>query len=327
MTPRSTRLLAALILAGSTLNGCMRFKPDWDSTPVSARAASGVVDADLDFARAASRRAIDVEGLRAAMAAHEKVLAEDPDRYEALVTLADHSILMGTAYTESRDAKRALYDRAMRLGELAMYTNPEFKRLADGGARPWEACGALTEREMSAMMVWMTALLYKFKECMTPLVRVFNIRWMTHLDPMLDRMEQLDESWEEGAVPFTRAFYYFVVPRSLGGDRARAEASFERAVAMGPNRLVVRWGRARFFHVLTKNREGFVEDLRWVATRDPDTGSDTPAWKAYVQRDAMALLGDEDRILGQPAAADGSEGDRRVALRLPLREQLGLACR
>ena len=291
MKSRSARGLVALLLSCSALTGCMSFKPEWNSTESAARPASGVVDA---------------EGLRAAMAAYEKVLAEDPRNYDALVTLADHSILMGTAYTEARDAKRKLYDRAMRLGERAMYTNPEFKGLADGGARPWEACGVLTEREMSAMMVWMTGLLYNFKECMSSPVRMFNIRWMTHLDPMLDRMEQIDESWEEGAVPFTRAFYYFVVPRSLGGDRAKAADSFARAVELGPNRLVIRWGRARFFHVLMKNREGFADDLQWVAARVPETCSDAPEWKAYVQRDAKQLLQKVDHLFGSSGAVPGS---------------------
>jgi len=296
MKSRSAPGLVALLLSCSALAGCMSFKPEWNSTESAARPASGVVDADLALAHEASQRALDAAGLRAAMAAYEKVLAEDPRNYDALVTLANHSILMGTAYTEARDAKRKLYDRAMRLGERAMYTNSEFKVLADGGARPWEACGVLTEKEMSAIMVWMNALLYNFKECMSSPVRMFNIRWMTHLDPMLDRMEQLDESWEQGAVPFTRAFYYFVVPRSLGGDREKAAGAFARAVELGPNRLVIRWGRARFFDVLTKNREGFVDDLQWVAARDPETCSDAPAWKAYVQRDAKALLQKVDHL-------------------------------
>jgi hypothetical protein len=296
MKSRPARGLVALLLACPALAGCMSFRPEWNSTESAARPASGIVDADLALARQASQRAVDAEGLRAAMAAYEKVLAEDPRNYDALVALADHSILMGTAYTEERGAKRELYDRAMRLGERAMYTHPEFKSLADGGARPWEACGVLTDREMSAMMVWMTALLYKFKECMSSPVRVLNIRWMTHLDPMLDRMEQLDESWEGGAVPFTRAFYYFIVPRSLGGDRDLAASSFARAVELGSTRVVNRWGRAKFFGVLTKDRAGFVEDLEWVATRDPETCSDAPAWKAYVQRDAKLLLAQVDRL-------------------------------
>lgn len=80
------------------------------------------------------------------------------------------------------------------------------------------------------------------------------------------------------------------VRRSLGGDRDKAGASFARAVELGPDRLVIRWGRARFFDVLMKNRDGFVLDLQWVATADPAACSDAPAWKAYVKRDAEQWL-------------------------------------
>lgn len=291
----------ALLLIGSTLTACLRWRPEWRparTADAALRAGMGEADADLARAREASERAVDAVGLRNAMADYEKVLAAEPQNYAALVALADHSILMATAYTEERAAKRALYRRAMRLAERAMYTNSEFRRRADGGARPWEASGALDRREMGAMMAWMTALLYTFKECMSGPVRVINVRWITRLDPMLDRMEQLDERWADGAVPFTRAFYYFVLPPSLGGDRKLAARSFERAVEMGPNRLLHRWGRARFFHDLTSDRDGFVSDLEWVSTRDPDAFTDAPPWKAYIQRDAKRLLGEADCLFG-----------------------------
>ncbi len=298
MTRRTARALA-LLLIGSTLAGCLRWRPEGrpaGAADAATRTIESASDADLTQAREASERAVDAGGLRGAMGEYEKLLAVEPQSYAALVALADHSILMATAYTETRGAKRALYRRAMRLAERAMYTNPDFRRLADGGARLWEAASVLTEREMGALMVWMTALLYTFKECMSGPARVINVRWITHLDPMLDRMEQIDERWAEGAVPFTRAFYYFVLPESLGGDRKLAAHSFARAVEMGPNRLVLRWGRARFFHVLTKDREGFVSDLEWVSTRDPQAFSDAPPWKAYIQRDAKRLLGQADRL-------------------------------
>ncbi len=299
MTRRPPARILALLLVGSTLTACLRWRPDWRPAGAADAAPStieGASDADLAQAREASERAVDARGLQSAMAEYEKVLAVQPQSYAALVALADHSILRATAYTDSRGAKRALYRRAMRLAEQAMYTNSDFRRLADGGARPWEASGVLTEREMGAMMVWMTALLYTFKECMSGPARVINVRRIAHLDPMLDRMEQLDERWADGAVPFTRAFYSFVLPASLGGDRKLAARSFERAVEMGPNRLVLRWGRARFFHVLTQNRDGFAADLEWVASRDPKSFSDAPSWKAFIQRDARRLLGSADRF-------------------------------
>ncbi len=300
MTRHPARAVA-LLLIGSTLTGCLGWRPDW--RPVGAagaatRATQSASDSDLTRAREASERALDADGLKRAISEYEKVLAAEPQSYDALVALADHSILLATAYTEKRGAKRALYRRAMLLAERAMYTNADFRRLAEGGARPWEASGTLNRRELGAMMAWMTALLYTFKECMSGPVRVINVRWITHLDPMLDRMEQLDERWADGAVPFTRAFYYFVLPPSLGGDRKLAAQSFARAVEMGPNRLVHRWGRARFFYVLTQDREGFFSDLEWVSTRDPEAFSDGQPWKAYLQRDAKRLLGQTDRLFG-----------------------------
>jgi len=290
MNARGPRAFAVLLLAIPVAAGCMQWKPGWVGSGITSGRSVGAVGEDLAQAHQASLRAVDAEGLRAAMKAYESVLARDERNYDALAALADHSILMGTAYTEGRAAKRELYERAMRLAETAMYTNPDFKRLADGGKRPWEACTVLTAREMSAMMTWMTAVLYNFKECMSGPARVFNIKFMTHLDPMLDRMEHLDERWEAGAVPFTRAFYYFVVPHSLGGDRNKAALSFERAVEMGPTRAINRWGRARFFDVKMKNRKQFTEDLNWVATSDLESLSDAPAWKAYVRNDARKLL-------------------------------------
>lgn len=296
MSSPVARTVVLLLLTCPASAGCMHFRPEWNPAGTEDRAGGGAPEAVVALARAASQRAVDAEGLRTAMAAYETVLARDARSYPALVTLADHSILMAAAYTADRGDKRDLYDRAMRLAERAMYTNPEFKRLADSGARPWEACGVLTEREMDAMMVWMTALLYEFKECMSVPARVANVRWMTYLDPMLDRMEQLDRSWEGGAVPFTRAFYQFVLPRSLGGDRASAVRSFAEAEELGPDRLVNRWGRAKYFHVVNQDREAFIDDLEWVATRDPQEFADAPAWKAYVQRDAKRLLEQADRL-------------------------------
>ncbi len=297
MKTRSAQTLLLLVLIVTFTADCMGWRPEWNRVDTAGtRAAGGATKASLEQAREASQHAVTADALHAAMAAHELVLAQDAQNYASLVALADHSILLATAYTESRGAKREFYERAMRLAERAMYTNPDFKRLADGGARPWVACSVLTEREMGAMMAWMTALLYKFKECMSPPVRVVNVRWITRLDPILDRMEQIDEKWEGGAVPFTRAFYYFILPRSLGGDRELAASSFARAVELGPTRVLSRWGRAKFFHVLMKDRAGFVEDLEWVASRDVQGAPDPPAWSAYIQRDATRLLQQVDRL-------------------------------
>lgn len=297
-TARSARavlLIAATTLAGWALTGCMSWKAPWSEAGVLPSSSSDAHSATPGEAKRLTAVADDAVSLQRAIDAYLSVLTRDPSDVGALTAVADHSILMATAYTTRRDAKRRLYRRAQAYSELAMYTNPEFKVLVDGGKRPWEACHALGKTERRAMLTWMTAVLYNFKECMSPLARVANIRWIQRIEPFLQRLDELDPTWEDGAVPFNWGFYHFVLPGSLGGDRDKAAEEFARAVELGPDRLVYRWGRARFFRVRVKDEAGFRDDLEWVVSQDPSTAGDPSHWAIYVQRDARELLENVDR--------------------------------
>lgn len=286
---------ASVVLFCLMLPGCMSWRPPWEAGAPSRPSPPAPSGASIEAARELTAVAVDAEALQRAIDAYEAVLAREPDHTEALTAVADHSILMGTAYTKSRAEKRRLYRRAQAYAELAMYANPEFRALVDQGKRPWEAADALGPDEMDAMLKWMTALLYNFKECMRPPVRVVNIGWMKRIAPFLQRMDQIDPTWQDGVVPFNWGFYYFVVPRSLGGDKKKAAEEFARAVELGPHRTLYRWGRARFFDVKTKNREAFRKDLEWVLSQDPSTATDPPHWASYARRDAQELLDDIER--------------------------------
>jgi len=223
------------------------------------------------------------------------LLATDPADVDALTELANQDILLATAYTRGAGAKRALYREAMKCCELAMYTHPGFRKLADEGRPPWEACEALTEREMGAMLFWVTALLYDFKDCMSTPARVGNIEWIRRAGHLLARMESIDPGWRGGVIPMSWSFYYYILPASMGGNVETARAKLEESVRIGPDRLLNRWARARFFRVVTGDRAGFVEDLKWVAAQSPDRMQDDPHWKAYIVRDTGQLLQDVDR--------------------------------
>ncbi len=239
--------------------------------------------------------ATNAAALDAAIAAYQNVLASDPANPDAQSALANHYILKATAYTRSVRAKRRLFREAMARCELAMYNNPGFRKRADAGAKPWEACSELGEREMNAMLFWITAMLYEFKECMSLPSKVANVEWIRRARPMLERMEAIEEGWGGGVIPFTWSFYYHILPRKMGGDRAMAWVKLEQAVRLGPDRLLSRWGRARYFHRVAGDHAGFVADLEWVAAQDPARMVDEPHWKAFIQRDAREQLRDADR--------------------------------
>lgn len=287
--------VVAIVVVGLSLSACMKWKPSWNPSDLSDPDPVAVSSSAIEAAKSLSREAHDAETLQEAIDAWEAIRRADPSDSMALAAIADHSILMATAYTTRTTEKRALYETARAYSELGMYANPEFKALADQGLRPWEACHVLGPDEMQAMLGWMTAVLYNFKECMSGVARVFNIRWISRIDPMLNRMEEIDANWQDGAIPFNRGFYYFVLPGSLGGDKKQAAVEFARAVETGPDRLVFRWGRARFFRVVTKDREGFREDLEWVIEQGQRPTADPPPWAAYVREDARLLLEEIDR--------------------------------
>lgn len=126
------------------------------------------------------------------------------------------------------------------------------------------------------------------------MARVANIRWIKRLEPVLTRMEEIDDAWVDGAVAFNWGFYYFILPESMGGNRDTAAEKFALATELAEDRMFVRWGRAKFFSLITKNKEEFRRELEWVAAQNPTQFNDPPHWKAHFQADARTLLNDVD---------------------------------
>ena len=96
------------------------------------------------------------------------------------------------------------------------------------------------------------------------------------------------------------------LPEFAGGDREKSRELLDRAQAVGPESLLVRWGRAKYFHLETRNRAGFESDLRWVVAQDPRRASSPYAWNVYFQTQAREAY-DRVEALAEQAAA-GSAG-------------------
>lgn len=275
------------------MTGCVSWQPDWPVTdPMVPRPD---VRALRQTAEDLAAVADDRESLQAAMDAWGRVLVQDPHHVPALTELANQTILMGTAHTAARQAKGECFRAAMRLCERAMYTNPDFKALADQGGPPWEACRVLGPEDLPAMMFWTTAVLYRFKEVLTFPEQALNLYWVERTGPFLARMEALDPAWGGGAIQFTRSLYFGILPGVLGGDDERSRQCLETAVAFGPPWMLSRWGRARYFHVRDGDRQGFEEDLHWVLGQDVAAAGEAPCWRAYFHRDAREALDNADR--------------------------------
>lgn len=221
---------------------------------------------------------------------YESALRIDPANYEALWSLGSYYSLMGMAYPDNMHEKESYYKKAMKCCERAMYTNPDFRGLTAQGEEPWDACGALSKREIAAMYFWYTAGNAYWSECLGRTGRLLNRKMPLRLYKMMQRTEDVDPSWEEGRPYYARALYYAMLSDFYGGDIKKAAYFFKRCIKEGPDRLSRRWGRAKYLYTRKDNRKGFQEDLEWVIAQDPKKAGGPYPWNVFFQRDAREML-------------------------------------
>ena len=178
----------------------------------------------------------------------------------------------------------------MVYAEGAMFTNPSFRQCIQLGEPTWDACRVLGVREMDAMLFWVNAVFYSYKDGQLPMGQVLNFRWVQRARQVMDHMTSIDPDWGGGVLHFTWGVYYLSIPESIGGDRKKSAEFFSKAIEVGPDRLLNRWGRAKYFYVKMKNPRGFREDLEWVLSRDVGQSPGNAAWNAFFVRDAKQML-------------------------------------
>ncbi len=286
---RALRLFGLLLVVAAA-GGCMTWQPYWPEAGAGTKADAGEV-ARLTAEAGRLRAAADTrEGIEAAAEACRRVLAVDPGHNNSHLTLSHLHLLLGDAYSIRVADKRTHFRQAMVHAECAMFVHAGFRERVQRGEPTWEAVQALSGNEMEAMLHWVDAVFYLFKDGQSHAAQVFNLRWIGRARVVMDRMSTVAPDWHGGAVHFVWGLYYLSLPERAGGDRARSAACFEKAIELGPDQLMHRWGRGKYYQVKMRNARGFEEDLRWVISRDPRSSPGEYAWNAFFVQDARRLL-------------------------------------
>lgn len=284
----------ALLCGAAFLAGCMSWKTSYPAIHEPDPTAAGGLPARLAEADRLAGAAGDRESLQAAVAAYEEVLEVDGANFHALSELGHLYVLLGAAYGKDSGEKGRFYRQASDYNARAMYTNPEFRKLVDGGATLAEASRVLDEREMDAMGFWCQALFYYYKERLGALGRILNFKWILAAQTVLARMAEVDPDWQRGGLTFSNGIIYIALPKAAGGDKAKAKECVDGAVAKHPDVIRNRWGRAKYYYTVMGNKEAFRKDLEWVLKQDP-RGWGPYAWNVYFQDDAKRMLDGIDR--------------------------------
>jgi len=283
---RVLKVVALLIFI--LVSGCMSSKGEWNHFekptgtgnifPLFAKANRQIGEAD------------NREKVMELIHTYESVLRIDPANYEALWSLGSYCLLVGMAYPDNMDEKEDYYKKAIKSCERAMHTNPDFRGLTAQGEKPWEACGALSKREIAAMYYWYAAQSAYWTECLGRTGKLLNRKLPSRISKMMKRIGEVDPSWEEGQAYYAKAVYYSILSGFYGGDLKKAAHFFKRCIKEGPDRLSRRWGRAKKLYTRKDNRKGFQEDLEWVIAQYPKSAEGQYPWNVYYQRDAKEML-------------------------------------
>lgn len=268
--------------------GCMMWHPQWPN--LSTASMQTDVSGRLEEATRLGRLADSQSDIATAVAAYQSLLEVDPEHYQAFVNLAQLHLLMGDGYATSISEKRAYFQKAMVYAEGAMFTNPSFRKSIQRGQPTWEACRVLSVQEMEAMFFWVNAVFYSYKEGQGFIGQVINFRWIQRAKQVMDHMTSINPDWGRGVLHFTWGIYFLSIPERMGGDRKKSSEYFRKAIEVGPNELIHRWGRAKYYHVKMKNPQGFRDDLEWVLSQDVRQSPGDAAWNAFFVRDARRLL-------------------------------------
>ena len=284
-----TPLVFTLTLSSLMVSGCLSLEPT--STTIRKPSKKGDANALLAKAKEQTQTAHTREQVLALIETYASVLEVDPENLQALSNLAQYHILLGTGYSEDIPQKKQHFRQAIIYSERIMCRNSGFKAQINAGRSLWEASETLTKNEADGMGCWTTAVFYYFKECIPDVFKIFNIQWIKRNKTLMDRIEAVDPNWNGGANYFNLGIYYLALPKNLGGDLKKSAQYLHKAESANPNKLLIPWGRAKYYHYTQKNRQGFKKDLQWVLAQDPHrpTGDPYP-WKVYFQAQARDLL-------------------------------------
>ena len=276
------------------ISSCATFTPGWEDTDLSPK--SGNATMLLKKALELEKNASTGEQVQELIKSLKLVVEADPENYESLWRIGNYNILMGAAYSERIKDKKSHYKEAIQYCEKAMYLNPSFKQQVENDVYIWDAVNQLDKQYIDAMGYWYTARFYYFKECISKLGRLFNTKIVIKNELVIARIDSLDPDWAGGGNHFSRAIYLIAVPEKFGGSKTKAAEEFEKAFKAGPGYLVNRWGRAKYLYSLTGNKDGYVDDLKWVLAQDPHTSGNTYPWNVYFQNQSRMMLSEVDKV-------------------------------
>ncbi len=227
--------------------------------------------------------------IRRAIAAWEKVIAQDPTAREILAKLSRAHYLLAYGHMggeEQKEKRLATYEAGSQYGERALALNPEFKRLVSAGTKDTDALKACTKDDAPALQ-WYYANLGRWaNEQGIQKVLLYKEK----LFKLASRLAEVDEAFFHGSGPRLLGTYYAKAPGFAGGDLAKSKDQFDRSLAIAPSYFGTKVLMAEFYATKKGDKALFEQLLTEVVNGDPRVLSDVEPEQHIEQENARKLL-------------------------------------
>jgi len=282
------RIIGLLFLFGGFLllqTGCAPFK----STRVAA-----VAFTMQDVAQAAAKQSdltIIRKGTPAYLMLVDGLLEAYPQNSELLVAACRaYSSYASSFLTDGhQDEAGALYKRAKLYGFRALSGKYDFSKAASGNFDEFQALLLRYSKEdVPALFCAANAWASWISNNMDNVEAMADL---ATLEATMKRILQLDDTYYYGGPHLLMGVYLAAKPKALGGDPGEAKKHFDRAFALGADKLLMaKVLYAKYYAVSIKNRDLFVQTLEEVMAAPADQVPELTLANTVAKKEAGSLL-------------------------------------
>jgi hypothetical protein len=281
---------AGLVLAGLSLSGC-------STSQLVARGASPLIDHGV----AAMNRETDLELARASIPANlkmiEALLLADPGNvaYRVQAAMGFYGYALGFVEPDEHDRAAALYQRARDHALVALERAGITPATLTGDAAGLEQALARLDARAVPALFWTASAWGKWIELQ--LDDPARLAELPRVESLMQRVLALDETYYYGGAHLFFGVYYGGRAPMFGGDFVRAARHFDRAAALGQDRLLfVEVYRARYLLRQTGDRAAFHATLKRVLDAPVGADPDLNLANALARKQAAELLNQEEDL-------------------------------
>jgi hypothetical protein len=281
----------SLLLGTLSLSGCATYQTGLKTAETTATAATSYDAAKEIWTNERGT----AEGMQKAVTALEAVVAAEPENQEALILLSRSYYFLSDGYTTDPDAKSALFEKGVTMGERAMAADPAFKAKVESGTKPADAVTELQKDDQMAIY-WTASNLGKWARS-----KGFStlVKYKGYIAKMMTHCLALDETaYHAGPVRYWGAFYA-VAPSFAGGDMGKSKENYDKALKMSPNNFATYVLYADTYATKVQDRALFERLLKHVIDAPSDVLPGLIPEQIVEQAKAKAFLANIDEYFAE----------------------------